>query len=107
MRKKILFITNIPAPLRVDFFNELGKLVDLTVLFEAKTTKAASFNYNLDRTLNFHAVFLSGGDIRERRVDWKILPFLKPGRYDHVVVTNYGYATEAVAIFLEGAKDPL
>ncbi len=59
MRKKILFITNIPAPYRVEFFNELGKLVDLTVLFEAKTTKAASFNYNLDRTLNFHAVFLS------------------------------------------------
>lgn len=107
MRKKILFITNIPAPYRVDFFNELGKLVDLTVLFEAKTTKAASFNYNLDRTLNFHAVFLSGGDIRERRVDWKILPFLKPGRYDHVVVTNYGYATEAVAILaLKARKIP-
>lgn len=104
MRKKILFITNIPAPYRVDFFNELGKLVDLTVLFEAKTTKAASFNYNLDRKLNFHAVFLSGGDIREHCVDWKILTFLKRGRYDHIVVTNYGYATEAAAILALRAR---
>ena len=31
---KILFLTNIPSPYRVDFFNELGKLCDLTVLFE-------------------------------------------------------------------------
>ena len=34
--KKILFITNIPAPYRIDFYNELGKYFDLTVLFEAK-----------------------------------------------------------------------
>lgn len=107
MRKKVLFITNIPAPYRVDFFNELGKLVDLTVLFEAKTTTAASFNYNLESKLNFHAVFLNGGDIRERCVDWKILTFLKRGRYDHIVVTNYGYATEAVAILaLKARKIP-
>lgn len=98
MTKRVLFITNIPAPYRIDFFNELGKLVDLTVLFEAKTTPFSAFNYNLNQKLNFNAVFLSGGDIRERKVDWKILPFLKAGRYDHIVVTNYGYATEAAAI---------
>ena len=33
---KVLFITNIPSPYRVDFFNELGKMCDLTVLFERK-----------------------------------------------------------------------
>lgn len=107
MKKKVLFITNIPAPYRIDFFNELGKLVDLTVLFEAKTTSATTFNYNLDRELNFTAIFLSDGDIRERTVDWNILTFLKRGCYDHIVVTNYGYATEAVAILaLKARKIP-
>lgn len=107
MKKKVLFISNVPAPYRVNFFNELGKLVELTVLFEAKTTPFSAFNYNLDQRLNFTAVFLSEGDIRERRVDWKILPFLRRGRYDHVVVTNYGYATEAVAILaLKARKIP-
>ncbi len=104
MTKKVLFLTNIPAPYRINFFNELGKLVDLTVLFEAKTTPFSDFNYNLDQKLNFTAIFLSDGDIRERKVDWKVLPFLKRGLYDHVVVTNYGYATEAAAIFALKAR---
>ena len=34
MKKSVLFITNIPAPYRIDFYNELGKEVNLTVLFE-------------------------------------------------------------------------
>ena len=107
MTKKVLFLSNVPAPYRINFFNELGKLVDLTVLFEAKTTPFSAFNYNLDQKLNFTAIFLSDGDIRERRVDWKILPFLKRGVYDHTVVTNYGYATEAVAILaLKARKIP-
>ena len=33
---KVLFLVNIPAPYRVDFFNELGKYCKLTVLFEEK-----------------------------------------------------------------------
>ncbi len=33
---KVLFISNIPSPYRVDFFQQLGKYVELTVIFEAK-----------------------------------------------------------------------
>ncbi len=68
------------------------------MLFEARTTPASVFNYNLDEIRHFHALFLSDGDIRERKVDWKILCFLKRGVYDSVVVTNYAYFTEAAAI---------
>jgi hypothetical protein len=35
---KLLFITNVPSPYRVNFFNELGKLCGLTVLFQKKTS---------------------------------------------------------------------
>jgi len=31
---RVLFLSNVPAPYRVDFFNELGKTCDLTILFE-------------------------------------------------------------------------
>ena len=31
--KRVLFLTNYPSPYRVRFFDELGKYVDLTVLF--------------------------------------------------------------------------
>ena len=33
----VLYLTNLPAPYRVDFFNELGKEVNLTVLYERQT----------------------------------------------------------------------
>ena len=36
---KVLFLANVPSPYRVDFFNELGKYCDLTVLFEKATSE--------------------------------------------------------------------
>ena len=32
---KVLYITNLTTPYRIDFFNELGKLCELTVLVES------------------------------------------------------------------------
>lgn len=98
--KKILFITNIPAPYRIDFYNELGKYFDLTVLFEAKgaSDQGIKFNWNYDKITNFKAIFLSEGDIKERRVDWSIFKYLKKNKYDDIVVTNYSYFTEMAAI---------
>ncbi len=97
--KKVLFITNIPAPYRVDFFNALGKTCDLTVLFEARRAPGIRFNWNEHSIKNFRAIFLSDGEIRERRVDVSIFGHLKRGRYDHIVATSYGYFTEMAALF--------
>ncbi len=97
---KVLFITNIPAPYRIDFYNELGRYVDLTVLFEAKgaSDQGIRFNWNIDKIKNFRAIFLSEGNIKERTVDWKIFKYLKKREYDKIVVTNYSYFTEMAAI---------
>ena len=46
MLKKILFITNLPTPYRIDFYKELGKLCDLTVVIEARRSKDLHFNWN-------------------------------------------------------------
>lgn len=98
--KRILFITNIPAPYRIDFYNELGKMVDLTVIFEAKgaSDQGIRFNWNIDEIRNFKAVFLSEGDIREKKIDWSIFKYLKVREYDEIVVTSYSYFTEMAAL---------
>lgn len=98
--KKILFITNIPAPYRIDFYNELGKYFDLTVLFEAKgaSNQGIKFNWNYDEITNFKAIFLSDGDIKERKIDWSVFKYLKKNKYDEIVATNYSYFTEMAAI---------
>lgn len=104
---KVLFITNIPAPYRIDFYNELGKSVDLTVIFEAKGAEGIRFNWNIDKIKNFKAIFLSEGNINERKIDWKILKYIKKGEYDHIVATSYSYLTEMCAlIFLKIKRMP-
>ncbi len=57
---KILFITNIPSPYRIEFFKELGKLCELTVLFEkgASDERDTSWkNYSFD---GFNGIILKG-----------------------------------------------
>jgi hypothetical protein len=59
--KEVLWITNVPSPYRVAFFNLLGKkCYKLTVLFEknANSTRDSTWRtFNVD---NFNAVFLKG-----------------------------------------------
>lgn len=96
--KKILFITNIPAPYRIDFYNELGKYYDLTVLFEAKRAPGITFNWKEDTIINFKAIFLKEGNIEEKKIDWNIFKYIRSLKYDRIVITNYAYATEMMAL---------
>ena len=97
---KILILSNIPSPYRIDFFNELGKHFDLTVVFEAKDAEGITFNWNLDKISNFKAIFLKEGNIEEKRIDFSILKFIKKGLYDEVIITSYGYYTEMLALIV-------
>lgn len=96
--KKVLFITNIPAPYRVDFYNELGKECELTVIFEAKRAPGITFNWRENAISNFKAIFLKEGEIQEKKIDWSIFKYIKRLEYDAVFITNYAYFTEMVAL---------
>lgn len=105
---RVLYITNIPAPYKIVFFNELGKKLDLTVVFEAKgaSNQGIKFNYNLETIQTFKAVFLSEGDIKEKTVNWKITKYLKEP-YDKIVIGAYSYFTEMFALlWLKTRKKP-
>lgn len=104
---KILFITNIPSPYRIDFFNHLGKFVDLTVVFEAKKAESIRFNWNIEDIKNFNAIFLSEDKIKEKRLNFKIFSVISNKEYDFIVSTSYAYVTELVAIlYLQFKKIP-
>lgn len=96
---KILFITNIPNPYRNAFYNELGKKVELTVLYEAASAKnqGIRFNWNVEDIVNYNATFLSRGDITENKLDRSIFKYIK-NTYDYIFVSNYAYVTEMAAI---------
>lgn len=96
---KLLWITNIPSPYRVDFFNELGKSCDLTVLFEkagAKDRDASWLAFDAD---NFEAIVMGGLPYSaDSAMSLNVLKHLKRHDYDEVVVTNFSSPTGALAI---------
>lgn len=95
---RVLFLTNIPSPYRVDFFNELGKLVDLTVIFERKSSDERSdgwIKYNFE---NFKAIFLKGYKIGPNEsLSFEVLKYLKHSKYNHIILGGYSTPTGILA----------
>ena len=58
--KKILYMTNLPVPYKIDFFNELGKNMDLTVVFERRTASDREDSWLSSSFFNFKAMFING-----------------------------------------------
>ena len=56
----VLFITNIPSPYRVAFFNELGKYCNLTVLFERAYSSERSKEWRSYQFYNFQGIVMKG-----------------------------------------------
>lgn len=104
----VLFLTNIPSPYRVEFFNELGKHCKLTVLFERKSAKDREQQWLLNSFNTFKAHFLSGLSIgNDSAFSFEVLKLLKSEEYDIVVVGGYSTPTGMLAIkYLKLKKIP-
>lgn len=95
---KILWLTNIPSPYRVDFFNELGKYCDLTVLFEKRFSNERDESWTKFNIDNFKAVFLKGKSIGvAEALCFEVIKYID-NSYDHIVVTNFSDPTGIIAI---------
>ena len=96
---KVLWLTNIPSPYRVDFFNELGKQCELTVLFEKRAAKGRDNSWKKFDIKNFKAVFLKGISCGEAEAFCpSVVGHLSSEKYDKIVVTNYSDPTGFLAV---------
>jgi len=104
--KRILFITNLPTPYRVDFYSELGKHSDLTVIFEGKRPGDLTFNWNDDKITTFKPIYLNES-LNEKKVDTSILKHLDNKKYDAIIISCYYTYTQTFALLymkLKGIK---
>lgn len=96
---KVLFLTNVPSPYRVDFFNELGKKCELIVLFEKSTSDERDASWKQYNFVNFKGIFLKGKSIDvDSAICFDVVKYLKKNTYDHIVVTNFLMPTGMIAI---------
>ena len=94
---KVLYITNLPSPYRVEFFSELGKKCDLTVVYERKTAADRDKKWNAKSQNTYREVFLSGKAIgNENSFCPEIIKHLKKD-YDHIIIGVYSTYTAMFA----------
>lgn len=94
---KVLFMTNIPAPYRVTFFNLLAKRCDLTVLFEERNNSIRNEEWYKDNIYHFKYYVLKKHFFKE------LNQFLKED-YDVIIMGNYASKVSALARFILKSK---
>ncbi|MBR3681669.1 MAG: glycosyltransferase [Clostridia bacterium] len=104
---RLLFVSNIPSPYRVDFFNELGKECDLTVCFEGECATDRNEAWKAQDAYNFNAVYLNG--IRtssDKFLSFKLKKYLKE-KWDCIIFGGYATPTQMLGIlYLRRKKIP-
>ena len=96
---KVLYISNVPSPYRVDYFNELGKYCDLTVLFEKNTSDERDSSWLNYKFKNFKGVFLKGRSYKtDGAICFDVIKHLKNNAYEIIICTNFTSPTGMLAI---------
>lgn len=95
---KVLFMTNIPSPYRADFFNEFGKLCDLTVTYEGLRSIERDKKWVGAAAKYYTPVFLKGQRTRtDQFLCFGIIRVIKQ-RWDAIIIGNYSSPTSMLAI---------
>lgn len=99
MSMRILYMTNIPSPYRVEFFNELGKYCDLTVLFERREAKGRDAAWLKGTFENFTGIFLKGVPIANESALCPVaIKYLHNGNFDGIIIGGYSTPTAILSI---------
>ncbi len=94
---KVLWIANMPSLYRVKFMNELGKLCDLTVMFERYSATGFPITWKDELARNFKAIFHKTIPIgREEAIGFDLLK-IDYMQYDKIIFASYCSPAEILA----------
>ena len=97
--KKVLYVTNLPAPYKVNFFNILSREVELTVVYEREKASNRDSKWKSDSKYNYEEIYLHEKNIgMEASVSLEILKIIKKKQYDVILMNGYSSPTSLLAI---------
>lgn len=104
---KVLFTTNIPSPYRVEFFNQLSKYVDLTVIyFWEKGLDNHPWKIDEDKH-QYHYIVPKEFKIGKIRFNPRVVSMLRNGNFDVHIIGGYSLISEMISIiYLKLKKIP-
>lgn len=87
---KIIYITNVPSPYKVDFFNELSKSCELTVIYERSSASDREKNWVSKENRNYEIIFLNGIELgTDKSISFGIIRHLQRNKYDVIIFGVY------------------
>lgn len=95
---KVLWLTNIPSPYRVEFFSMLGQKCDLTVVFEKDSSNERDRSWKEYSFQNFKGVVLKGIKTgTDQAFDPFIIKYISQ-EYNAIIVSNFLTPTGLFAV---------
>lgn len=94
---KVQYLVNIPSPYRVDFFSELSKYVELTVIYERRKASDRNEKWTEKKCVNYKEIYLDARPIgTDNSVSFKVIKALDL-RADLIVIGMYSTLTSMIA----------
>lgn len=96
---KLLFLTNVPSPYRVDFFNELGKFCELTVCYERHSATERNKLWKGAEAVNFKEIYAKVKPVGiDRSRGFGVIDIIKSENFDKLIITGYASPSVMLAI---------
>ena len=97
---KVLYITNLPAPYKIEFFSRLGDKVELTVAYERKQATNRDRKWVNDTARHsFKEIYLDGLKVgADTSCSLKTIALIRNGKFDRVIMNGFSSPTAMLAI---------
>lgn len=96
---KILFLTNVPSPYRVDFFNCLSQYCNLTVIYEKEYSDERDKRWMQEANDSYQKIFLKGIKTGvDKAFSLDVCKYLTTKKFDRIVICGISSPTEILAI---------
>ena len=96
--KRVLYVTNLPAPYKIDYFECMSRSLELTVIYERKLASNRDQKWKNDVERSFSEIYLDGFELgNESSLSVGVLNYLNK-KYDLIILNGYSSPTMIIAI---------